>query len=211
MCHGKDLNGPALSSVNNQKRKSAKQVRPSSQDILRPTIGRIRNLLDRMTYFGNKRIGDGTASGSVPFCRSPSLFNSLRMKLYNLSRRHSPAIMRRASDQGMGFTLELSNSLSRVAISLSHSASRSESTVSSMLSSSEPARAARTSGGSFKSSLSMLEVSKFMALVLTLTALATPVLNVFGICRTNFVLFRRCPRLFGRRNSLHSSVAWRAR
>jgi PIN domain nuclease of toxin-antitoxin system len=76
---------------------------------------------------------------------------------------HKAEICCRASAQATGFTLPESNSCMRRAISFCHSASAPSSTVSSRLSSSEPAKAARAAGGSASAFFSSSEISSFIA------------------------------------------------
>src|SRR5882724_11674997 len=73
-------------------------------------------------------------------------------------------ICRRASAQGIGFTLPESSSSIRRAISWLQASSADASTVSSRLSSSEPASAARTSGGSARAFFRSSETSSVMEL-----------------------------------------------
>jgi hypothetical protein len=72
-------------------------------------------------------------------------------------------ICRRASAQATGFTLPESNPCMRRAISFCHSASANSSTVSSRLSRSEPAKAARAAGGKASALLSNSQISSVTA------------------------------------------------
>lgn len=110
-------------------------------------------------------ISSNGASVFVPCLGGLSFNNCIRMKLNPAGWHYSPTILLRASDQGIGWTFPASNSLVRRAISASHADSESLSRVSSRLSSSDPARAARASDGSLRAFSKSLSISCFISIL----------------------------------------------
>src|ERR1700686_316544 len=99
-----------------------------------------------------------SAPGTTP--RQTSVRQALRDESLSAYRPlRMAAICWRASAQAPGFPLSQSNSWKRRAISFCHSPSACSSTVSSRLSRSEPAKAARAAGGRARAFLSNSEIS----------------------------------------------------
>lgn len=130
-----------------------------SLDIDRPTLWRFGHMLDRPIQLVEKPCGGGIAALGIPGRCGECLFHRSGMKS-DLSLRHHPsAIRRRASVQGTVATAFWFSSLSRRSTSALQANSACSSTSSSRLSMSEPASAARPSGGSASARLRSSDAS----------------------------------------------------
>ncbi len=170
---GDDLSRGAGQAINHRKRKAPKYVAASSLQETRPALRGFRDVHDSPVQFRQECCGCGRISFEVPVISAPCVTESLWMKLYGKARHQRLSIARRASDHGVGRTFPSSKSFKRLAISASHAASAPGSTVSSKLSSREPARAARASEGSFSAS------SNNFAVFVTINNSLTPAAAIF--------------------------------
>jgi len=153
MGYGQNLDGSADLAVHDRKRKTPQEETPATSKVPGPCSRRFDDSFDGTIQLGEERISGSGTSLSIPLRRRCRFLDGLRVELNPSRRHHRPAIRRRASAQGTSLTLPASTSLRRARISASHAASASSSRESSRLSSKDPARAARASGGNFNASL----------------------------------------------------------
>lgn len=160
-----DLDRAARNAIYHRKRIAPENEAARSEQEARPAFRGFGYFLYGPVYLSQERCSSGRISFEVPVISRARVAESLWMKLYGTVRHQRLCIARRASDQGTGRTFPSSRSFKRFAISDSQAASASASTVSSRLSRSEPARAARASDGNFRASSSNFAVSVAIGIV----------------------------------------------
>ena len=154
MCNGHNLNPIVGNSIYYLERKAVEEKAASAVHEQRLAFRLFRNGFDPVIELGEEGVRSGLTSFEVPLPSGLGFFNCVRMENNGQARHQRPRIFRRASLHETTRLGDVSRSLRRRAISCSHCPSASVSTVTSRLSSSDPAMAARASGGSFNASSS---------------------------------------------------------
>lgn len=148
-----DLDEPMKLAIDQCEGKPPEKIPARSFNIKRPSGWSLGDLKDSMIKLGQKGDPCALAPFPVPSRGGGCLCGGFKMELDRKRRHHRAAMRRLTSAQGTVADWPLSNTFNRAEISASQAASAPSSTVSSRLSSSEPASAARASGGNLRASL----------------------------------------------------------
>ncbi len=163
MSYGDDFNSAGGFSIYEVERKAMENITARAMNIPWPHCGVFSYSCDRRIKLGEIGFCGQSASLPIPPVGRLRLGNSLRMEVYMPCRHYYPAILALASAQGIRVTFPSSISRLRAATSASHADSASRSNGSSRLSSKEPAKAARASGGSRNACFRISAMFSFMA------------------------------------------------